>query len=190
MPEGNMSVGYAREGTVGPSLSCQIATLKAAGAARIYEELASGATEIREQWRACVEDLKPGDTLLVSDLSRLGRSTMDLADIVASLAEKGIRFRALGEPWLDTGGSRGQMILEIFASIGRYERNRVSERTRAGLNAARARGRLGGRPPAMTQHKLETARDLRRKKMTLGEIASTLGVSISTVARALGGGPP
>ncbi|MFJ4171317.1 recombinase family protein [Paenarthrobacter sp. NPDC089714] len=190
MLEGNISVGYAREGTVGPSLSFQIATLKAAGAVKVYEERASGATEIREQWRACIEDLKSGDTLMVSDMSRLGRSAVDLADIVASLAGKGVRFRALAEPWLDTGSPCGQLILEIFESIGRYERNRMSERTRAGLNAARARGRLGGRPPAMTQNKLETARDLRLKKMTLGEIASTLGVSISTVARALGGGPP
>ncbi|MFJ4027263.1 recombinase family protein [Paenarthrobacter sp. NPDC089989] len=190
MLEGNISVGYAREGTVGPSLSFQIATLKAAGAVKVYEERASGATEIREQWRACIEDLKSGDTLMVSDMSRLGRSAVDLADIVAALAGKGVRFRALAEPWLDTGSPCGQLILEIFEAIGRYERNRMSERTRAGLNAARARGRLGGRPPAMTQNKLETARDLRLKKMTLGEIASTLGVSISTVARALGGGPP
>ena len=189
MLEGNISVGYAREGTVGPSLSCQIATLTAAGAVKVYEDRATEVTEIREQWRACVDDLKRGDTLLVSDLSRLGRSAVDLADIVAQLAKRGIRFRALAEPWLDTGSACGQLILDIFESIGRYERNRMSERTRAGLNAARARGRLGGRPSAMTQHKLETARELRRRKMTLSEIASTLGVSISTVARALGGGP-
>ncbi|MFJ4208924.1 recombinase family protein [Paenarthrobacter sp. NPDC089675] len=188
MFDGNISVGYAREGAVGPSLSCQIASLEAAGAVRIYHDQASGATEIREQWRVCLDELNHGDTLLVSDLSRLGRSAADLADIVALLARKGIRFRVLAEPWLDTGGSCSQMILDIFECIGRYERNRLSERTRAGLTAARARGRLGGRPPAMTKLKLEAARDLRNKKATLSEIASTLGVSISTVARALSGG--
>ncbi|SCZ52605.1 Site-specific DNA recombinase [Arthrobacter sp. UNCCL28] len=183
----NISIGYARESNFGPSLADQVQVLKAAGAVDVYEERATGATELREQWRACLEALKPGDSLLVSDLTRLGRSTSDLVGIIALLAERSVTFRVVAEPWLDTGGQHGRVILGLFESIANYERSRLSERTTVGLAAARARGRLGGRPPAMTPHKLEAARNLRSKKMTLSEIADTLGVSTSTVARALSG---
>jgi DNA invertase Pin-like site-specific DNA recombinase len=183
----NISIGYARESTLGPSLADQVRMLKAAGAVDVYEERATGATELREQWGACFKVLQPGDSLLVSDLTRLGRSTSDLAGIMALLAQRSVSFRVVGEPWLDTDGQYGPVILKLFESIANYERSRLSERTTVGLAAARARGRLGGRPPAMTPHKLETARNLRSKKLTLSEIADTLGVSTSTVARALSG---
>jgi len=183
----NISIGYARESASGPSLSDQVAVLKGAGAEQVYEERATGATELRDQWNSCFEALEPGDALLVSDLTRVGRSTADLAHIISILGERGVSFRALAEPWLDTGSEHGQLILDTFRSIVNYERSRMSERTTAGLTAARARGRRGGRPPAMTPHKLEAARSLRSKKMTLSEIAGTLGVSVSTVARALSG---
>ncbi|QOT20145.1 recombinase family protein [Paenarthrobacter sp. YJN-D] len=183
----NISIGYARESTLGPSLADQVRMLKAAGAVDVYEERATGATELREQWGACYKVLQPGDSLLVSDLTRLGRSTSDLAGIMALLAQRSVSFRVVGEPWLDTDGQYGPVILKLFESIANYERSRLSERTTVGLAAARARGRLGGRPPAMTPHKLETARNLRSKKLTLSEIADTLGVSTSTVARALSG---
>lgn len=183
----NISIGYARESTLGPSLADQVRMLKAAGAVDVYEERATGATELREQWGACFKVLQPGDSLLVSDLTRLGGSTSDLAGIMALLAQRSVSFRVVGEPWLDTDGQYGPVILKLFESIANYERSRLSERTTVGLAAARARGRLGGRPPAMTPHKLETARNLRSKKLTLSEIADTLGVSTSTVARALSG---
>lgn len=185
MDRGNISIGYARESNFGPSLADQVQVLKAAGAVDVYEERATGATELRKQWGACFEVLQPGDSLLVSDLTRLGRSTSDLVGIIALLAERSVGFRVVAEPWLDTDGQHGPVILKLFESIANYERSRLSERTTVGLAAARARGRLGGRPPAMTPHKLETARNLRSKKLTLSEIADTLGVSTSTVARAL-----
>lgn len=182
-----ISIGYARESSSGASLSDQVAALRDAGAEKVFEERAAGATEPREQWSACLEALEPGDALLVSDLTRVGRSAADLAGVIALLSERGISFRALSDPWLDIGGQHGRLILSMFEAIARYERSRLSERTIAGLTAARARGRLGGRPPAMTPHKLEVARNLRRNKMTLRDIAGTLGVSVSTVARALSG---
>ncbi|MET4097578.1 DNA invertase Pin-like site-specific DNA recombinase [Arthrobacter sp. UYCu712] len=94
-------------------------------------------------------------------------------------------FRSLTEPWLNTTSSHGKLIFDMFASLAEYERNRLSERTKAGLVAARARGRLGGRPPAMTPNKLQTAHQLRAHEMTLHEVAGTIGVSVSALARAL-----
>lgn len=131
-------------------------------------------------------NLQPGNVLVVSDLTRLGRSTADLSDIVTVLGQRGIGFRSLAEPWLDTTSAHGKLIFDMFASLAEYERSRLSERTKAGLAAARARGRLGGRPPSMTPAKLETARDLRRRGKKLQEIAETLSVSMSTLTRALG----
>ncbi|GGH97618.1 recombinase family protein [Arthrobacter liuii] len=102
------------------------------------------------------------------------------------MGHRGIGFRSLAEPWLDTTSAHGKLIFDMFASLAEYERSRLSERTRAGLAAAKARGRLGGRPPAMTPAKLEAAKDLRRQGRKLHEIAETLSVSMSTLTRALG----
>lgn len=182
--DGN-SVGYARVSTAAQSLHSQVDALTASGAVRVFQEHASGATQAREQWLACLDYLQPGNTLLVNDLTRLGRSTADLSAIVKLLGERGIGFRSLSEPWLNTTSSHGKLIFDMFASLAEYERNRLSERTREGLAAARIRGRLGGRPPAMTANKLQTAQQLRAQKMTLHDIAQTIGVSVSTLTRAL-----
>lgn len=105
--------------------------------------------------------LQPGNILGVIDLTRLGRSNADLSDIVTVLGRRGIGFRPLAEPWQDTTSAQGKLIFDMFASLAEYERSRLSERTKAGLAAAKARGRLGGRPPAMTAAKLAAAKELR-----------------------------
>ena len=125
------------------------------------------------------------NVLMVADLTRLGRSTADLADIVTVLGGRGIGFRSLAEPWLDTTSAHGRLIFDMFASLAEYERSRLSERTKAGLAAAKARGRLGGRPRTMTDWKLETARQLRSEGHTLKETAQRLSVSVSSLTRAL-----
>lgn len=182
-------IGYARVSTKDQSLESQVDALTAAGAIKVFQEHASGATQVRPGWQACLEYLQPGNTLAVTDLTRLGRSTTDLSSIVVALGERGVGFRSLAEPWLDTTTAHGQLIFNMFAALAEYERSRLSERTKAGLDAARSRGRNGGRPRSMTASKEETARLLRSQGKTLKEIASTLSVSLSTVARSLGRGP-
>lgn len=179
-------IGYARVSTRGQSLDAQVDALVGAGAIKVFMEHASGATQARARWQDCLEHLQPGNILVVTDLTRLGRSTADLSDIVTVLGRRGIGFRSLAEPWLDTTSAHGKLIFDMFASLAEYERSRLSERTRAGLAAAKARGRRGGRPPVMTAAKLETAKDLRRQGKKLQEIAETLSVSMSTLTRALG----
>lgn len=105
---------------------------------------ASGATQARDRWQDCLEHLQPGNVLVVADLTRLGRSTADLSDIVTVLGRRGIAFRSLAEPWLDTTNAHGKLIFDMFASLAEYERSRLSERTRAGLTAAKAGGDWAG----------------------------------------------
>lgn len=181
-------IGYARVSTKEQSLESQVDALVAAGALKVFQEHASGATQARPQWQTCLEYLQPGNILAVTDLTRLGRSTRDLSSIVAALGERGIGFRSLADPWLDTTKAHRQLILSMFAALAEYERSRLLERTKAGLDAARSRGRNGGRPRSMTPSKEDTARQLRSQGKTLQEIAGTLSVSLSTVTRTLGRG--
>lgn len=183
-------VGYARVSTRGQSLDLQVDALVEAGAVRVFQEYASGATQARTRWKECLEYLQPGNILVVNDLTRLGRSTADLSDIVTVLGRRGIGFRSLAEPWLDTTSAHGKLIFDMFASLAEYERSRLSERTRAGLAAAKARGRLGGRPRTMTPQKLEAAQQLRSQGKTLKETAGTLSVSVSSLTRALSASQP
>lgn len=133
-------IGYARVSTRGQSLDSQVDALVAAGAMRVFQEYASGATQARTRWKECFDYLQPGNVLTVADLTRLGRSTSDLAEIVTVLRQRGIGFRSLSEPWLDTTSAHGKLIFDMFASLAEYERSRLSERTKAGLAAAKARG--------------------------------------------------
>lgn len=178
-------VGYARVSTRGQSLDLQVDALVAVGAVRVFQEYASGATQARTRWKECLEYLQQGNILVVNDLTRLGRSTADLSDIVTVLGQRGIGFRSLAEPWLDTTSAHGKLIFDMFASLAEYERSRLSERTRAGLAAAKARGRMGGRPRTMTPQKVEAAHQLRNQGKTLKETAGILSVSVSSLTRAL-----
>jgi DNA invertase Pin-like site-specific DNA recombinase len=164
----------------------QVDALVGAGAVKVFQEHASGVTQARPRWQACLEYLQPGNVLVVTDLTRLGRSTADLSSIVGALGDMRVGFRSLAEPWLDTTTAHGQLIFNMFAALAEYERSRLSERTRAGLAAARARGRQGGRPRAMTPAKEEAAHHLRAQGKTLQDISAALGVSLSTVVRTFG----
>jgi DNA invertase Pin-like site-specific DNA recombinase len=143
-------VGYARVSTDDQNLDLQRDALGQAGCSQIYEEQASGKNTDRPQLEACLKALRPGDTLVVWRLDRLGRSLPDLVRIITALEGRGIGFESLSEK-IDTGSATGRLFFHMFAALAEFERNLIRERTAAGLAAARARGRRGGRPQKLSQ---------------------------------------
>jgi DNA invertase Pin-like site-specific DNA recombinase len=130
-----------------------------------------------------LDQLRPGDTLVVWKLDRLGRSLRHLVDTIAGLAERGIGFRSLQEA-IDTTTPGGKLVFHVFAALAEFERDLIRERTSAGLAAARARGRHGGRPSVMTAHKLQVAQDMYHSgQYTIAAIATTVGVSRASIYR-------
>lgn len=182
-------LGYARVSTGDQDAALQQDALKAAGCYRIFTDTASGSLESRPELAKVLDQLRPGDTLVVWRLDRLGRSIRHLIDQLAVLAGRGIGFRSLQET-IDTTSSGGRLVFHVFAALAEFERDLIRERTNAGLAAARARGRTGGRPSLLTKEKLDTARRLyAQKDMTVAKIGEVLGVSRTTVYRALRRGP-
>ncbi|MEI6624023.1 MAG: recombinase family protein [Actinomycetes bacterium] len=178
------NIGYARVSTTDQSTDLQVDALTLAGAARIFIDHASGATTDRPALISCLEYLNQDDTLLVWRIDRLGRSIADLIKLVSDLSDRGIQFRSLTEA-IDTSTPGGELVFHIFAALAQMERRLLSERTRAGLAAAKARGRVGGRPTVMTVEKLEAARAMQAGGATFTVIASALDIGRSTVRRAL-----
>ncbi|WP_197537491.1 recombinase family protein [Modestobacter italicus] len=177
-------VGYARVSTFEQDPALQHDALTAAGAVRVFTDYASGATAARPQLIACLDFLRPGDTLAVWRIDRLGRSVADLTTIVNDLGARGIQFPSLTEA-IDTTTVGGELVFHIFAAVAQMERRLISERTRAGLAAARARGRAGRRPTVMTPERLIAAQAMRAQGMTLIQIAATLGIGRSSLVRGL-----
>jgi DNA invertase Pin-like site-specific DNA recombinase len=140
-----MRIGYARVSTDDQTLDLQRDALKRAKCRQIYEEHASGKTALRPELEACLKSLRKGDILVVWRLDRLGRSLGDLIQLTTELRSRGVNFESLTEK-IETGSSTGKLIFHVFASLAEFERNLIRERTLAGLRAARARGRNGGRP--------------------------------------------
>lgn len=183
-------LGYARVSTLEQRASLQTDALKAAGCYRIFTDKASGMKEDRPQLAKVLDQLRPGDTLVVWRLDRLGRSLRHLIDTVNGLAGDKIGFRSLTES-IDTTTSGGKLVFHIFAALAELERDVIRERTMAGLEAARARGRSGGRPTVMTPDKVARAQKLRRSgDHTMADIARVLEVSRASVYRHLGDPPP
>jgi len=178
-------LGYARVSTTDQQPHLQVDALTAAGCYRVSTETASGARTDRPTLEQLLDQLRPGDTLVVWKLDRLGRSLRHLVDTVTALADRGIGFRSLQEA-IDTTTRGGKLVFHVFAALAEFERDLVRERTNAGLAAARARGRQGGRPSVMTEHKLRVARDMyASKQYTVAAIAKTLGVSRTSIYRHL-----
>ena len=179
-------LGYARVSTTDQQPHLQVDALQRAGCYRVFTETASGVRSDRPTLEQVLDQLRPGDTLVVWKLDRLGRSLRHLVDTVTALAERGIRFRSLQES-IDTTTPGGKLVFHVFAALAEFERDLVRERTAAGLAAARARGRRSGRPSVMTAHKLQAAQQMyRSEQYTVAEIASTLGVSRASIYRYLG----
>ena len=183
-----MLVGYARVSTQDQDLSLQLDALHAAGCAKVFTEKASGAQRDRPQLQAALDYMRSKDTLVVWKLDRLARSLKQLIETVEDLGNRGIGLRSLTEA-LDTTTSGGTLVFHLFAALAEFERAMIRERTRAGLQAARRRGRLGGRPPALTSRDLTEAKALLRDpEITVEQVAKRLGVASSTLYRHLPGG--
>lgn len=184
-----MLVGYARVSTRDQSHALQRDALAAAGVAKVFHEKASGAARDRPELKAALDFMREGDTLVVWKLDRLARSTGQLIETVRDLEARGIGFRCLTQSEIDTTTAGGRLVFTIFGAIAEFEREVIRERTRAGLEAARARGRTGGRPPGLTPKDLDKARTLlRNPDITVEEVARTLGVGAATLYRHLPGG--
>ena len=180
-------IGYTRVSTADQNPDLQHDALAAAGCTRVFTDTASGALDKRPQLDALLDYLRPGDVLVVWRLDRLGRSVRHLTETVNTLAGRGIGFRSLTEG-IDTTTPAGKLVFHIFAALGEFERDLIRERTNAGLAAARARGRKGGRRPKMTPDKLATARKLYdAREHTVAQIGEIVGVSPATLYRHLGG---
>jgi DNA invertase Pin-like site-specific DNA recombinase len=178
-------LGYARVSTTDQQPQLQVDALQRAGCYRVFTETASGARTDRPILEQLLDQLRPGDTLVVWKLDRLGRSLRHLVDTVTGLAERGIGFRSLQEA-IDTTTPGGKLVFHVFAALAEFERDLVRERTAAGLAAARARGRRGGRPSVLTGHKLQVAWEMYASgQYSVAAIAKTLGVSRASIYRHL-----
>jgi DNA invertase Pin-like site-specific DNA recombinase len=180
-------LGYARVSTTDQHPQLQVDALQRAGCYRVFTETASGARPDRPTLGQLLDQLRPGDTLVVWKLDRLGRSLRHPVDTITALADRWIGFCSLQEA-IDTTTPGGKLVLHVFAALAEFERDLIRERTAAGLAAARARGRHGGRPKVMTAHKLQVAREMYRSgQYTVAGIAEALGVSRASIYRHLTG---
>ena len=179
-----------RVSTQEQDLALQLDALQAAGCDKVYEEKASGAQRDRPALKAALDYMRAGDTLVVWKLDRLARSLKQLIETVEKFGERGIGLRSLTEA-IDTTTAGGKLVFHIFAALAEFERGVIRERTLAGLQAARARGRLGGRPPALVAKDLAAAKAmLQDPEITVAEVAKRLGVVPSTLYRHLPGRAP
>ena len=185
-----MTFGYARVSTAGQTLDSQIDALVAAGVDRrqIRVETASGARDDRPVLSELVEQVQDGDTIVVAKLDRLGRSVAHLVDLAARLDRGGVALRSLSEQ-IDTSTAAGRFMVHMLAALAQMERDLIRERTIAGLAAARARGRVGGRPTVMTPDRREAAASLLADGQSAAAVARALGISESTVRRHAARGP-
>jgi DNA invertase Pin-like site-specific DNA recombinase len=185
-----MLIGYARVSTQDQTPDLQSDALRAAGCQRIFTEQASGAQRDRPQLKAALDYARDGagDILVVWRLDRLARSLGQLIETVEHLEARQIGFRSLTEA-IDTQSAGGRLVFHLFGAMAEFERSLIRERTRAGLAAARARGRVGGRPAALSERDLVVARALLADPdITVTEVARRLGVAPSTLYRTLPGG--
>lgn len=167
------------------NLDLQKDTLIQAGCKRIFTDVVSGSTSSRSGLDEALDYVREGDTLVVWKLDRLGRSLKHLIETINILNEEGIAFRSLQEN-MDTSTSGGKLIFHVFGALAEFEREMIQERTQAGLSAARARGRLGGRPKAMDTTQVSMAKSLMKDpNYSTEDICNTLGVSRATLYRYL-----
>ena len=183
-----MRVGYARVSTQDQTPALQLDALKAAGCERVFQEKASGAQRDRPELAVALDYMRGGDTLVVWKLDRLARSMKQLIETVEKMEARQIGFRSLTEA-IDTTTAGGRLVFHVFAALAEFERSVIRERTTAGLAAARARGRKGGRPRSLTEKDIAAARAmLSNPDITVDEVARRLGVGPATLYRHLPGG--
>lgn len=180
-----MIIGYARVSTQDQDPALQLDALVAADCEQVFHEKATGASRERPELTACLRTLRKGDTLVVWKLDRLARSLKDLVTIIDDLQARGVGFRSLTEA-IDTTSTGGRLVFHIFGALAEFEHNLIRERTIAGLAAARARGRRGGRKPALSKADVrKAAAMLSDAAITKTEVAKHFGVSRVTLNAAL-----
>lgn len=176
-----MLIGYARVSTHDQNLDLQKDALEEAGCKKIYVEQMSGSSRIRPELEKTLEMLRNGDTLVVWRLDRLGRSLKHLIELITKLEQREIGFKSLMES-MDTTTSGGKLVFHIFGALAEFEHNLIQERTSAGLAAARARGRNGGRPLKLDEKKRELAIKLyNERERSIKEICQIMGISKPTL---------
>lgn len=179
-----MKIGYARVSTKDQNLDMQIDALKSHGCEKIYREKKSGSGQKRDDYDKMLLDLRPGDTLVVWKLDRLGRSLKQLVNVVDNFKLNGIHLKSINDQ-IDTSSPTGQLIFHLFAALADFEKELIRERTQAGLKSARARGRKGGRPKGISEEaktKALAAETLYKEgKLTVNDMARNLGISKTTL---------
>ena len=178
-----MEYGYARVSTDGQSVDAQVATLTKAGCARVFRETASGAKTDRAELRRLIGRIEAGDVVVVTRLDRLARSTRDLLNTLATIADKGAAFRSLGDAWADTTTPHGRLMLTVLGGLAEFERELIRARTGEGRARARARGVKMGRKPKLTAHQRREAISRLAKGHAASDIADTYNVSRWTIQR-------
>ena len=183
-----MLIGYARVSTQDQNPELQLDALKQAGCEKVFIEKASGAQRDRPELKAALDYMRSGDILVVWKLDRLARSLKQLIETVEALEEQGIGFLSITEA-INTTTSGGRLVFHIFGALAEFERSIIRDRTLAGLESARARGRMGGRPSALSENDLALAKAmLANPDVTVADVAKRLGVAPSTLYRHLPGG--
>lgn len=179
-----MIIGYARVSKDDQNLDAQTDALTAAGAGKLFTDKISGSKRVRPELDRMLDQLRDGDVVTVTKYDRLARSLKDLLEIVEAIGAYGAGFRSLAED-IDTTTPAGRLTFHVFASIAQFEREQISERTKEGLASARKRGRIGGRPPALSAaQKAEVRRMRDQDQRAVPEIARLFKVSERTVRRA------
>lgn len=183
-----MNIGYARVSTQDQDASLQLDALTEAGCEKVFTEKASGAQRDRPELKAALDHLREGDTLVVWKLGRMARSLKQLIETVEDLDQQGIGFRSLTQA-IDTTSNGGKLLFHIFGALAGFERSIIRERTKAALDAARARGRVGGRPLSLTTDDIAAVKALLSDPdITVEAVAARFGVAPSTLYRHLPGG--
>jgi DNA invertase Pin-like site-specific DNA recombinase len=179
-----MHIGYARVSTREQTLDLQTDALERAGCETVFHEIASGAKTQRKALERLLDQVRQGDVVVIWKLDRLGRSLKHLVEVVTTLMEKGVGLKSLQDP-IDTTTAQGRLIFNIFASLAEFERDLIKERTQAGLAAARARGRMGGRPKGLSADAMKKAISAEalyaKGELSVNDIAKHLNISKATL---------
>ena len=183
-----MTIGYARVSTIDQNLDRQIDAMKENGAEKIFTEKVTGKKFDRPELLRMVDQLRDGDVVVISELTRLSRSTKDLFVIVEQIQFKGANIKSLKEAWLDTTTPHGKLMFTIFAGLSQFEADLTAQRTREGLAAARARGRLGGRPKVTSDKSSMALKMYDSRDFTVAEICSSCNIGRTTLYRLLKAG--
>lgn len=178
-----MLIGYARVSTTGQNLESQIEHLQTEGCDTIYQEKLTGFDRRRPQLEKMLKQIEPGDTLLVTSLDRLARSTHDLFVITQKIEAAEASFRSIREPWADTTSSMGKFLLTVFAGLSELERNLINERTDEGRTSAKKRGVKFGRKSKLTPHQQDQVRTMLQEGQSIRAIARHFNVGVATIDR-------